>query len=288
MTYSLSTHYTDQGLLDGFSFFTRRDLSHGFVDYQSRANAEAQGLVSVDEYNRKNLFSAHTLSGCTAPSSVFSGEQGPTNCGPGNNNAGCNYASLGNDSSYGDAFNVEGGGVYALEWNSDGLKIWHFTRSKLPGDIVFAPIIHPDPSSWGPPQAFFGGSSCDTDSFFNMSLVININLCGDYAANVWGVTDKCNELAPGCEEWVAGHPEALLGAYWNVNYIDVYQKVDTTNPAPFPNTTISPTATGISSAMPLNTSAPAPTNTRVVTPHYIDDDPHPGRVRRRAKRSSHH
>lgn len=139
--------------------------------------------------------------------------------------------------SYGDSFNGEGGGVYAMEWDSDWLKIRHFARSTLPGDITSASIVVPDPKAWGPPAAIFGGPLCDVDSFFyNMSLVINIvstlgkasrlrlltahvkNLCGDYAANAWGVSNQCNTLAPTCKEWVAGHPEAFLGAYASLSF----------------------------------------------------------------------
>ena len=60
-------------------------------------------------------------------------------------------------------------------WESEDLKIWHFPRSTIPDNIVYAHVVGPDPSSWGPPQAIFGGSSCNTDAHFvNLSLVFNI------------------------------------------------------------------------------------------------------------------
>lgn len=195
-----------------------------------------------------------------------------------------------------------------MEWDSDGLKVWHFARSTLPGDIALAPMVVPDPKAWGPPAAVFGGPSCDADSFFyNMSLVINIvstsketprfrlvttnvkNLCGDYAANVWGVADQCNTLAPTCQEWVAGHPEAFLEAYvtflllsdvcwlilhrfWDINYIDYYRKPVEEDPPVFPNqTSTSATATSFSNittsatALPSNTSLPTPVGTITLT-----------------------
>jgi len=88
---------------------------------------------------------------------------------------GCNFAAPTSDTtSYGDAFNAEGGGIYALEWDSSGIRVWHFPRSAVPKDISLAPLITPDPTTWGPPQALFGGSSCDTDTYFsNMSLAIS-------------------------------------------------------------------------------------------------------------------
>ncbi|KAI0841828.1 glycoside hydrolase family 16 protein [Hypoxylon sp. FL0890] len=217
---------------------------------------------------QRNLFSAHTAEGCQAPSDGFTGEQGSTDCSPSRENIGCNYASPPSDTtSYGDPFNAEGGGVYALEWDSQDLKLWHFPRSTIPDDIVYGHVVGPDPSSWGPPQAVFGGSSCDPDTyFFNLSLVLNINFCGDYAGNIWGKADQCNLLAPTCEEFVANNPDSFQEAYWDINYIDVYQW------GPLTNMTIPPLSSdSAASATPTTTSAtPAstdvtPTHTRTIT-----------------------
>ncbi|KAI1779602.1 glycoside hydrolase family 16 protein [Hypoxylon cercidicola] len=349
--YSLATHYGGQGLLDSFSFFTGIDPNNGFVDYQSKENAIANNLVSVDnEYGsvrlgvdssttyltndtgrpsvrltsqdsfthglfiadiyhmpastcgiwpafwafnnqdngtnwpeggeieiiegantvQRNLYSAHTTAGCQAPDSGFSGEQRSLDSSKSPENLGCNYASPTADTtSYGDAFNAEGGGVYALEWDSEALKIWHFSRSTIPDNIVYSHSESPDPSTWGPPQAVFGGSSCDADTyFFNMSLVFNINFCGDYAGNLWGKADQCNQLASTCEEFVAGNPSSFSEAYWDINFIDVYQfgpLTNTTIPPLSPNTTSSTTTT---TSAPGTTAAPAdatPTHTRTIT-----------------------
>lgn len=66
--------------------------------------------------------------------------------------------------------------MYAMDWTSDSIKIWHFPRNKIPQDIVNKT---PDPSTWGSPQALFGDSgdpdSCDVgESFYNMSIVLDI------------------------------------------------------------------------------------------------------------------
>lgn len=49
MAYALATSYVGEALLSGFNWFDGADPSHGFVSYQSRPNAEAMGLYSVDE-----------------------------------------------------------------------------------------------------------------------------------------------------------------------------------------------------------------------------------------------
>ncbi|RYO92003.1 hypothetical protein DL764_008206 [Monosporascus ibericus] len=360
MPYSLSTHYAGQSLLDGFSFFDGKDPSNGLVDYQSREDAQATGLVSIDEFNRvrlgvdpvnkysptggegrpsvrltsdaafnhglfiadfahmpastcgtwpafwafnawdgginypaggeidiiegantagRNLISAHTEAGCKLSGSGFTGLVESTDYGPSDLNIGCSYASpIFDTTAYGDAFNAEGGGVYALEWDDEDLRVWHFPRSAIPDDIVYAGILSPDPKTWGPPQAVFGGSACDADTYFyNLSLVININFCGDYAGNVWGKADQCNLVAPTCEEWVGANPDSFMGAYWNINYIDVYSMVpildpgigngtlpNNTAPPLFPNGTASATSSP-SAVVPTEAPGEAPGGTRTVT-----------------------
>ncbi|KAF3064115.1 Endo-1,3(4)-beta-glucanase xgeA [Daldinia childiae] len=342
--YSLTTHYAGQGLLDSFSFFTGNDPSHGFVDYQSKEDALAKNLVSVEnDYNsvrlgvdsnntystsdkgrpsvrltsddafthglfiadiyhmpastcgtwpsfwafnnedngaewplggeldiidgantaQRNLYSAHT-----SPSAGFTGEQGRANCSPTLDNIGCYTVSPPSDTtSYGDAFNAEGGGVYALEWDSEDLKLWHFPRSIIPDNIVYAHVVGPDPSTWGPPHAVFGGSSCSPDEyFFNMSLVLNINFCGDYAGKFWGKADQCNRLAPTCEEFVAENPDSFQSAYWDINFIDVYQMgplSDLTIPPLSTNTT--PSSISSTSSVTEAPTGVAPTHTRTIT-----------------------
>ncbi|KAB5518842.1 hypothetical protein GE09DRAFT_1155531 [Coniochaeta sp. 2T2.1] len=199
----------------------------------------------------KNIMAGHTKEGCTLPPTGFTGSQGNTDCtSPGNNgNIGCGYvAPSSDDFSYGDGFNAIGGGVYALEWTDEAIKIWNFPRTAIPADITNK---QPDPSSWGLPQALFGGSTCDVDRFFNdMNIVINMDFCGAYAGNVWGITDTCNiDTASTCVDWVAGNPGAFSNVYWEINYIDVYDAY------------VEPTTTVTSSSTVLSTSTVITTST---------------------------
>ncbi|KAJ2979650.1 hypothetical protein NUW58_g7148 [Xylaria curta] len=217
---------------------------------------------------QRNLFSTHTTPGCQAPEEGFTGAQGPVNCSLSPGNDSCNYAAPTSDSTtYGDAFNAEGGGVYALEWSPQDIKIWHFPRTAIPDDIYLAPEATLDPTTWGPPQALFGGSKCETDAhFFNMSLAINTNFCGEYAGKIWGVTDQCDELAPTCEEYVARNPSSFNNAFWQINYIDVYQKtvpINGTLSHPFSkNATVSKPAFSSTASTSVNT---IPSRTRTIT-----------------------
>ena len=123
----------------------------------------------------RNLISAHTAEGCSQDESLegmSSGNQRNTECFIGDQNIGCGFdPPTTSANTYGDGFNAANGGVYAVQWDNEYVRVWHFVRDQIPGDIRSKT---PNPESWGLPQAVFGGSSCDVDSYFkNMRLVIN-------------------------------------------------------------------------------------------------------------------
>lgn len=133
----------------------------------------------------KNLISAHTAQGCSQDPwevSQSTGLQRNTDCFVGDQNIGCGFESPSSDvSSYGDSFNAVNGGVYAMDWDSERIRVWHFPRGRIPSDIK---AKRPDPSNWGLPQAAFGGRSCDVDSYFkDMSIVLNI-VSHDFGQNL--------------------------------------------------------------------------------------------------------
>lgn len=151
---------------------------------------------------------------------MASGAAQRKNCDIADGNVGCGYVAPASDtSSYGDTFNAVRGGVYAMQWDDEFIKVWHFDRESAPADIA---AKKPQPDGWGRPQAVYGGKSCDVKSHFrDMSIVLNINFCGDYGNAVWA-SNGCTKLAPTCSEWVAKNPAAFANAYWDVNYIDAY------------------------------------------------------------------
>ncbi|KAM3437134.1 hypothetical protein NHJ13734_004781 [Beauveria thailandica] len=172
----------------------------------------------------RNIISAHTNAGCSLGDDVLrmaSGAAQSKDCNVvGADNVGCGYVTHASDtSSYGDTFNAVGGGIYAMLWDDEYIKVWHFDRDAAPADIA---AKTPSPAGWGKPAAVYGGESCDVESHFrDMSIVLNINFCGDYGNAVWK-SDGCSALAPTCAEWVAKNPAAFANAYWDVNYIDAY------------------------------------------------------------------
>ncbi|OBS19299.1 hypothetical protein FPOA_11023 [Fusarium poae] len=184
-----------------------------------------------------NIMSAHTAEGCIldpADSNLFSGIRRNLDCGVGSDNVGCGFNPPESDtSSYGDGFNAVGGGVYAMEWDSEYISIWHFPRGAIPADIE---AKRPDPGKWGLPQSLFGGAKCNVDEYFrDMKLVLNINFCGDYGEGTWASSNVCKALAPTCKEYVANNPTAFREAYFDVSYIGVYTRLGGDIPPALPS-----------------------------------------------------
>lgn len=131
-----------------------------------------QGELDIYEgvhLNTYNQITLHSSPGCT-PSVGPGGETGRrvanADCGAGGGYNGCGVMSN-SATSYGTAFNTNGGGVYASLWTSSGFKVWYFASRDVPGNIKNG---NPDPNSWGTPVANFAG--CDFDAKFrNMNLV---------------------------------------------------------------------------------------------------------------------
>ncbi|KAF4443906.1 mixed-linked glucanase precursor MLG1 [Fusarium acutatum] len=221
-----------------------------------------------------NIMSAHTADGCMldpADSNLFSGNPQSLDCAVGTDNVGCGFTPPASDtSSYGDGFNAVGGGVYAMEWDSEYISIWHFPRGAIPADIE---AKRPDPKKWGLPQSLFGGSKCNVDEYFNdMRIVLNINFCGDYGEGTWGSSETCRALAPTCREYVANNPLDFQDAYFDVSYIDVYTRLGGDVPPVVPSSTSeAPAEISIPSAgtpdpnTPISGNTRFPNNTAIVT-----------------------
>lgn len=158
----------------------------------------------------------HTASGCQFSQDSFSS----VDCGsPGDGSQGCG-AQTGNTQDFGDGFNAIGGGVTAMQWTSDAIKVFFFPRGSIPADIDAG---NPDPSTWGNPTASFSGGSCDIDAnFMNHNIVFDTTFCGVWAGKVWGDDPTCSAKAATCEEYVGANPGDFQESYWLINYVKVF------------------------------------------------------------------
>ncbi|KAJ6257083.1 hypothetical protein Dda_7968 [Drechslerella dactyloides] len=198
------------------------------------SNGEIDIVEAVNQGTKGTQMTLHTTDGCQmrGVKRKQTGKVLSTNClNSTNYNMGCAVAGRAN--SYGDAANRGGGGVYAMEWRTAGIRMWFFPRSAIPPDVRTALTNDnkntaakdggkPDPSSWGMATADFPSTGCDIDKHFkNHRIIINISLCGDWAGAQSIYTDEY--ACPGtCAEYVGSHPEGFAQAYWAINSIRVY------------------------------------------------------------------
>ncbi|TRM66340.1 glycoside hydrolase family 16 protein [Schizophyllum amplum] len=149
--------------------------------------------------NEHNQIAWHTGSGCYLnPNATFSGTvitsdgTNNTNCdGTLNSNAGCAIGEW-SRASYGPYFDAQGGGVFAMKWDENGIA------------------ISPNPSTWGTPVAMLSPDSCDPISYFtNHSIIFDITFCGDWAGNSYATS---------------GDPANFVNASWSINSLKVYSK----------------------------------------------------------------
>ncbi|KAF5338394.1 hypothetical protein D9611_012481 [Ephemerocybe angulata] len=181
------------------------------------AGGEIDVFEGVNE-GTANQYTLHTSDGCTLSQNNVrvKGVVGNANCASsGNDNTGCAFRETDNR-SYGKAFNMNSGGVYAHLWNSKGIKFWFFPRGEIPADISSK---QPNPDSWGTPSAFFSSNTCDMPShFYEHSLVIDTTLCGDWAGSTFS-GDGC----PGTCAQAVANTTIFQWAKWKINYIATYQ-----------------------------------------------------------------
>ncbi|KAK5167026.1 uncharacterized protein LTR77_007755 [Saxophila tyrrhenica] len=201
------------------------------------------GEIDIIEYTNNvpnNLMALHTTPGCSIAGAGQTGTLISADCGIEGGITGCTVVQTSANNS-GDSFNANGGGVYAMEWTSRAIRVWFFPREAIPASIVAGTPVVED---FGLPAANFQGSCALDQHFYNMSLVFNIDFCGQYAGNVWQA-NGCPMLDPddaiqgwaSCNMFVASSPQSFVNSYWEVNYLKVFQT--TTFATPRPTTSLS-------------------------------------------------
>ncbi|KAH7141844.1 concanavalin A-like lectin/glucanase domain-containing protein [Dactylonectria macrodidyma] len=177
----------------------------------------------------QNVVSLHTCGACRF--TKIGGIDGRPNCNNGGTESdqcedGDNYDGCGNTmsaGSYGTAFNKGKGGVYATWLEADAIKIYWWSRAKIPADITAG---KPDPSKWGKPASqFISGQGCNVAKFFKgLTIIINTTFCGDNInQEIWDDECKVSTGAKTCDSYVTNNPKAFREAYWVFNSIKIYQ-----------------------------------------------------------------
>ncbi|KAK2055148.1 hypothetical protein LY76DRAFT_200242 [Colletotrichum caudatum] len=109
------------------------------------------------------------------------------------------------------------GGVYAMEWTDDAVRVWGFTPGNVPADLS-------KPETFGTPS--FTTSTCAADKLFGeAALIINLDLCGVSGNDgIWNAPGGCAAKTGGatCKEWVAKNPAAFADVYFQLKSIKIY------------------------------------------------------------------
>lgn len=192
--------------------------TNGEIDVIEGANLAPDG----------NQVTLHTTKSCSmGVKRKETGSALATNClNATDGNSGCGVQ--GNTATFGEEFNNNGGGVYAMELRSAGIRVWFFDRDNIPADVITSTSntteVIPDPSSWPQALADFPSTDCDIGSHFrNQSIIVDIDLCGDWAGQTqyYSTQSKC----PGtCIDYVSNQPgSAYENAFWEFASFRVYQ-----------------------------------------------------------------
>ncbi|KAF8582581.1 glycoside hydrolase family 16 protein [Ramaria rubella] len=193
-----------------------------------------------------NQMALHTTTGCfhtTPPGQPGTSGSNP-DCSPG---SGCVVGDP-DPRSWGQAFAAAGGGVWATQFDYQGIFIWFWSRADLPPTLsASAPVNQLDISAWGPPTASYLATTCNISQFFTpQQLVLNIDLCGDWAGvpNIYANTcasqapnDPTNPISsqkphtPSCyADNVVGPGQRFDDAYFEINHIRAYTTAATVSP----------------------------------------------------------
>ncbi|KAJ9302065.1 CAZyme family GH16 [Paecilomyces variotii] len=190
------------------------------------SNWPAGGEIDIIEgvnMATQNEMVLHTQGDCKITNTVMTGTLTADQCSVADGTSGCTIE--GTEDSFGTGFNDVQGGVYAMEWTDDFIKIWFFQRNAIPQSIQNG---KPDTSTFGTPMGNFQGSCNMTEEFLAQTFIFDTTFCGDWAGNVFGST-QCVMSNPesaleSCVNYVALNPTAYTQAYWEINSIKIYQE----------------------------------------------------------------
>ncbi|KAL4966110.1 putative GPI anchored endo-1,3(4)-beta-glucanase [Aspergillus stella-maris] len=185
-------------------------------------DGEIDIIEGVNKHD-SNKIVLHTSGSCDVGGDHdMSGDMTSSECGDASGTIGC--VVEGQQGSSGDPFNKANGGVYAMEWQKEYLKIWFFPRSSIPTSLTEG---KPDTSAFGTPMAHLQGSCNFEERFTHQKMILDTTFCGDWAGGVFGdsgcpVKDPSNPIQS-CVNYVAENPAAFENAFWELNSIKIYQ-----------------------------------------------------------------
>ncbi|KAH8647979.1 concanavalin A-like lectin/glucanase domain-containing protein [Xylariales sp. PMI_506] len=173
-----------------------------------------------------NWMSLHTqyTSNISGSTDVFTAKlNGAWNCEyyNGGNPTGCRLEDQ--DSA---TFNNYQGGVWAMQWTSDRIKVWYWPYSAVPADVT-AGSPKPGSTTWGTPRSSFGPpQNVNIDqNFVNQHLVFDTTFCGSLGDSSWSTTGCAAKTGYAkCADYVANTPSAFTNAKWKIKYVKIFSE----------------------------------------------------------------
>lgn len=149
------------------------------------------------------------------------------------------------------------GGVFALEWTHDYIKMYNWHPAQAPKNIGDS---HADTASWGTPTMYLKSKDCNIDKHFNaQSLMFNMNFCGDPVdVQFWKSSGCAAKTGRTCIDYVNKVPGDFANIFFKVKDIRYFQE-----PQDIPKTTIKTTSTTSSSS--TKTTSTSTTSTSIKT-----------------------
>ncbi|KAL7622982.1 hypothetical protein AAE478_006661 [Parahypoxylon ruwenzoriense] len=127
-------------------------------------------------------------------------------------------------SEFSSTFGSASGGIYAMEWTDDYLKIWDWPRAAAPADVLSG---NPVPSLlWGVPSYVI--KQCNINKAFrDMKMVLNVDFCAVAGqADKWDASCKAKTGYSSCVQYVAEKHDDFALANFKIKDIKVYQLVE--------------------------------------------------------------
>ncbi|KAF9891629.1 hypothetical protein FE257_003640 [Aspergillus nanangensis] len=185
-------------------------------------DGEIDIIEGVNKHD-SNKIVLHTSGSCdVGGSNDMSGTMTSGECGEASGTIGC--VVEGEKGSSGDPFNAQGGGVYAMEWKAEFIKIWFFPRKAIPTSITSG---NPNTAEFGIPMAHLQGTCDFHERFTAQKFIFNTAFCGDWAGGIFGdsgcpISDPSSPMNS-CANYVATNPAAFKDAYWEINSIKLFK-----------------------------------------------------------------
>ncbi|KZZ97695.1 beta-1,3-endoglucanase [Moelleriella libera RCEF 2490] len=164
------------------------------------------------------------------------------------------------------------GGIQALEWTKEHIKIFTWARGREPKNLNGEEI---DTSAWGKPSIQISGSRCDIDrAFQEQRIMFTLPFCGSPVADddFWNKIDggsgiTCNKATntSKCVDYIANNPKALKNFYFQIKDLRLYQSTKPDNATSGETPTTPPTPPSLTDPISLTSVSSRPTPTGLVS-----------------------